>query len=595
MHIALYFPPHWTPAMPHLALPRLTAALRRDGFSLSQRDLNIEAMVRLLSRPGLQAALTQARRRHRQLEQRRPSTSKGEAWETREREHLNAVLTAADELVEDIELAKEILRSSAFFEPNENLGAMLTVLDALDLASAPYFPASVSWLGHDVPYAIDSVPGLVQAVRDPDHNIFLHMFQSLVLPQLEREAPELVGISLSSVHQVVPGLTLAAMIKAVRPQTHVTVGGKMITCWRDALPHHPELFSLFDSAVYFEGERAIVELARSLSAGSDLAKVPNLLYREDGVVKVNQPTWTDDLDVLPPADYDGLPLDAYLTPERILPIEAGRGCYWGRCAFCNLGYGQSRRHVARRGEAVAEEMSSLATRHGARHFFFVDEALSPRLLRSLSAALRERDADVHWTACVRFEEALDAALLADLYAAGCRMLMFGLEAGSQTLLDRIGKGTRLETVSRILRQSADAGIWNHVFVFFGFPGETEVQAAETIDFMTGHLPYVHSVAAGTFVLEKGSAVFERPEVFGVDNILINPEDDLAFRYDYTLQKPEDAADPQQSLECLANTLNRRRAPKVFFDDPYNLLYASRFRDRTVLWTESDGMAAGDVP
>jgi anaerobic magnesium-protoporphyrin IX monomethyl ester cyclase len=202
---------------------------------------------------------------------------------------------------------------------------------------------------------------------------------------------------------------------------------------------------------------------------------------------------------------------------------------------------------------------------------------------------------VHWTACVRFEEALDVTLLADLYAAGCRMLMFGLEAGSQALLDRIGKGTRLETVSRIMRQSADAGIWNHVFVFFGFPGETEIQAAETIGFMTEHLPYVHSVAAGTFVLEKGSAVFGRPEDFGVDEIMVEPKADLAFRYDYTLQKSEEAADPQQSLERLANALNRRRAPKVFFDDPYNLLYASRFRDRTVLWTEPDGMAADDVP
>ncbi|MBC7238326.1 MAG: hypothetical protein H5T69_21000, partial [Chloroflexi bacterium] len=202
------------------------------------------------------------------------------------------------------------------------------------------------------------------------------------------------------------------------------------------MPKKRQLFDLFDSAIYFEGERALLGLIEALDHGGSLAKVPNLIYRRGDEIRVNPPASPEELETRPLPDYEGLPLDRYLAPERIFPVEACRGCYWRRCAFCNLGYGQSDVYRARSPQSVVEEMAALQGRYNVRFFFFVDEALPPTLLAGLSKAISERGLDVRWAACVRFEPHIESSLLQAMREAGCRMLMYGLESGAQRVLER---------------------------------------------------------------------------------------------------------------------------------------------------------------
>ena len=65
---------------------------------------------------------------------------------------------------------------------------------------------------------------------------------------------------------------------------------------------------------------------------------------------------------------------------------------------------------------------------------------------------------------------LDPGFVSDLAEAGCAMLQLGLESGSQGLLDRMGKGTRVEDASRILSNLSRAGISAYVYAMLGFPG-----------------------------------------------------------------------------------------------------------------------------
>ena len=60
--VMLLFPPNWTPTMPHLALPTLTAYLRQEGVDVIQRDLNVEVFDEILSRRYLTGALARLRR-----------------------------------------------------------------------------------------------------------------------------------------------------------------------------------------------------------------------------------------------------------------------------------------------------------------------------------------------------------------------------------------------------------------------------------------------------------------------------------------------------------------------------------------------------
>jgi anaerobic magnesium-protoporphyrin IX monomethyl ester cyclase len=148
----------------------------------------------------------------------------------------------------------------------------------------------------------------------------------------------------------------------------VTIGGKMITGWRDRLPDAAPLWELIDSAVSFEGEVALLELVRTIDEGRDLSTVPNLMYREGAQVRVNEPKDPEPVERLPVPDFSGLPLDLYLAPELVLPVWASRGCYWGRCAFCNVGYGESC-HLRRRSALSAHAQGPFrASDRGRRPF-----------------------------------------------------------------------------------------------------------------------------------------------------------------------------------------------------------------------------------
>ncbi|MBU7044186.1 MAG: hypothetical protein HXS47_11390, partial [Theionarchaea archaeon] len=76
----------------------------------------------------------------------------------------------------------------------------------------------------------------------------------------------------------------------------------------------------------------------------------------------------------------------------------------------------------------------------------------------------------------------------------------------------------------ILNDSHEAGIWNHVYVFFGFPTETEAEAEDTISFIRTHTPVVDSVGFGYFVLCEGSKIFETPSQFNIKKILESQEE-----------------------------------------------------------------------
>jgi radical SAM superfamily enzyme YgiQ (UPF0313 family) len=301
------------------------------------------------------------------------------------------------------------------------------------------------------------------------------------------------------------------------------------------------------------------------------------MYREGSSVRVAEAKPPEPADALPIPDFDGLPLDLYLAPARVLPVWASRGCYWGRCAFCNVGYGESKHFDELCAERVIGEMLSLGDRYGTGKFFFVDEALSPRLLKAMSAQLASRGAAPDWASCVRFEPRIDRALLADMRRAGCRMLRFGMESGSQRVLDRMHKGTRVETMQRILQDSAAAGIWNHAFFFFGFPGETEADAQETIAFFHANQAAIHSISSDTFLLEPHARAAKNPEQYDISRIVPpEPGHDLAFYYEYEVSSGISSARAEQLEAAFVQSLPDKPFPQYYFHEVYQFLYACQF-------------------
>jgi len=570
--------------MPHLALPSLAGALSAHGVEVNQIDLNAVCFDSLLSSRNLRTVVRQAgKQKSRIAHQDLPPDVQQE-----KRQLYTWAEEQGPQIAAQIDRAKNIVRSKQFYDPAIGLDAFMQVTEGLRLASTLYYTSELQLLGYRSAYPIDASQAIRVAVRDRHTNLFRTLFQITVIPRIRRERPELVGISLTSADQVIAGFTLAALIKEAGLSTHVVLGGKMITCWRDQLAQAEALWELVDSAVVSDGENALLALVEALDRGKSLSSVPNLIYREGKKVHINEVSPPQPVDDLPIPSFDGLPLDTYLAPQRVLPVWAARGCYWGRCAFCNVGYGDSKHFREQCVDRVAEQMRVLADRYDTRHFFFADEALSPRMLKALSKRLIVLGADLNWTCCARFEPGLNCDILMLMRRAGCRMVLYGLESGSQAVLDGMHKGTKPETAARILRDGAAAGIWNHIFFFFGFPGETQANAQETIDFFWSNRQHVHSVCTGTFLLERDSLVAANPSEYGVTRLIPPGQHrDLAYYYDYETVSGIGARRASEIEEAFIASLPDKPAPHLYAHDIYRFLHASQFSATDTLPTMAD--------
>jgi anaerobic magnesium-protoporphyrin IX monomethyl ester cyclase len=562
----LFFPPNWTPSMPHLALPSLTAFLRQAGIETIQRDLNAEVFDAILRPEFMQRSL------HRlQRQRRRPDGPSPEllAW-AREQ---------GPRLVESVAEAVGAIRSAAFYDGVRSLPAFETVLDALRLASLPYYPASLELQSYQSAHRPDSSQSILRAVDDRARNMFIELFEELVLPDLRREDPDLVGISIPCVNQVIAGLTLARMVKGAGLRAHVSIGGPMASIWREQLPHLPAMFQLIDSAVLFDGEEPLLQLCRALERGEPLAGVPNLIYPDGDTIRTTPRQKQAKIAAVPPPDFDGLPLDRYLAPELVLPLAMARGCYFGKCAFCNVGFGEAEVFSQMHGDALLEQMQTLCAKHGSRRIFFVDEAMPPRLIRHIAPRLQELGTPIQWGGCMRFEKVINRDLLETAHAGGGCMLLFGLESAAQRVMDFMVKGTQLDHVARILQESHDAGIWNHTFFFFGFPGETMEDAQETADFLYRHGELINSAALGTFLLERYAPAHGSPKAFGITRVIEDPTADLGFYFDYEVASGIDAATAEAIATGFEEALPRKAFPQFYVSDVYRFLYAAHLSEQ----------------
>jgi len=576
MKIMLFFPPNWTPTMPHLALPTLTAYLRRTGVAVIQRDLNAEIFDEILTQRHMQRTVARLRRAHG--DPRRPQRSPSRRGPAPQK--VQWALREGPRLAARVERAKQTIRSEAFFDGPVGVQAFETIMQSLEIASLPYYPASLHLQSYVAAAPVDSSRSLLQLVRDPQHNMFIDFYKRIVLPDIAREQPDIVGISIPSMPQMLAGMTLGHLIKEAGLECHVTVGGPHISMLRAELPQAPRIFELFDSAVVFDGEAPLLQLTQALENDGDLAEVPNLIYNDGwregaiGSIRVNERKTPEKITEVPPPDFDGLPLDRYLAPHLALPLLTARGCYFGKCAFCNVGYGEPESFSQLRAEQLADQMLALHETYGVRHIFFSDEAITPRNLRTLSPLLAERGAPIHWGGCVRFEKIIDRDLLDAMRAGGCRMILFGLESASQPIMDLMVKGTETDHMSRILQESAEAGIWNHTFFFFGFPGETLDDAQETVNFLYQHKQAIHSAALGTFLMERYSPAHRYPESFKVKRIIEEPDKDLAIYFDYEVEEGMDNDMAELVAERFMDTLPEKPYPHFYVSDVYRFLYAS---------------------
>ncbi len=563
MKVMLIFTPPWTPAMPHLALPVLASVLRSHGVEVIQRDLNLETYDTVLSRPYLEQS----------LERLRADYARGRGRSGTVPEKIEWAFAEGPRLAEQIEASKAVFRSPAFYDGEKSLEAFTVIMQSLELASLPFYPAQLDFLYYQNAAPVDSSRYLLQGARDAQHNLFLDIFQRGIVSDIVRERPDIVGLSIPTMGQLLAGMTLAHLIKQSGLDCHITVGGPHISMLREQIPQAPLLFDLIDSAVIFDGEVPLLRLAEALDGDAKLENVPNLIYKASDQIRVNPVHTHPEASTMLLPDFDGLPLDRYLVPDLVLPLVTAHGCYHGLCGFCNVGYGAGKGFSPLMVEQLVDQINALQKKYGVRHIFFTDEAIPPRTMRGLAARLAELGSPVNWCSCARLERVISAELLQSMVRGGCRMLFYGLETASERMIQHMVKGTQLETMSRILKEGTQAGMWNHTFFFFGFPTETMEDAQETVNFLYAHQDSVHSAGFGAFVLERYSPAHVDPTRFGIKRIIEKPERDLAIYFDYELESGLDERMARTLVDRLLDALPGKRFGQYYTHDVHRFLYA----------------------
>lgn len=331
--------------------------------------------------------------------------------------------------------------------------------------------------------------------------------QSLVLA-----GPDLVGISVLFPDQVPFALALARRVRhwgeqSGQPPLVVLGGASTSALDSDELLR---IFPCIDGVMLGEGEAGAAALVR----GEPLEGVPGLAYRRGGSVIRNRRA-APKLDQLPDPDFTGLPLARYLNPEPVLTLVSSRGCSWHRCRFCshNASFGAHRVMPA---VAFVDQMERLLEQHGVRHFYLTDENMPAPLLRALSEEILRRRLGISFHVMARPTADFTTGTLDLAATAGCVWISWGVESGSQRLLNLSGKGTEVPVIKRVLGAARQAGISNLAMMIFGLPGGDDSDLQLSLAFIEQIYPNLDAMSGSAFVLFEGTPFARRAVSLGLE-------------------------------------------------------------------------------
>ncbi len=579
MRVKLVFPPGFPLEQPYPSLPALTSFLLQRGVEVSQADLNV-ASFDFLMRPSyltrcareLEGVLGRCRGR-RSLAQ----ADYGHYWA------ICRALLAAPVVIPNIRKAVRFFRTLDGFSDLDSYILNRRIVDeALNLVSAPHYPVSVPQIGFSKYSSAQASGDILSAIADPVRNPYLSFLERYVGGQLKGEAPALVGISLAGLGQIIPGLALARLVREQMPATKIVVGGFITTLLAEKMRAIPPLFRLFDYLIRFEGETPLLRLCQHLEGECPIQVVPNLLYMDRGGVEETRLGPVEDVNDLPTPVYVGLPLDRYLSPVPLLSLEPARGCYWRKCTFCN-------QHAVHRGtfrvrapEKTVLDMRRLQERYGAKFFCIVSEGLPAKQLSLLGEAILAHGLNVQWYAGARLEKGFTRRRLEVIRKAGCRRILFGLESGSQRVLDLMRKGIRLRDVPSILGACRRAGVDVHLYLMSGFPTECAGEAKQTADFVVEQLGLLDrdwfTFSVSVFRAAIGAPILEDLPRLGYRLVSKGPKYDLEFLFEHEVvdgRLPHGGRqEREQAAEELAANI-RRHLPKPRF--PHEMSHCLCYR------------------
>jgi radical SAM superfamily enzyme YgiQ (UPF0313 family) len=317
--------------------------------------------------------------------------------------------------------------------------------------------------------------------------------------------------------------TAAAVLRFIRksnPDIRGVIGGPHATAAPDDVLNHG-----FDLAVIGEGELTLVDLVETFGRGGSLEGVPGIAYRtQDGLHFTEPRPFINDLDAIP------LPAREFIDYSRYrrLGIISMRGCPY-RCLYCKpveeklFGKKLRKRSL----ESVVEEIDMLMTTYGNRPISIKDDTLTVNntaWFEGLGEQLQRCKHRVSWQ-CSSRVDTVNFNKLKAMKKAGCRQIFFGIESGSQKILDYYHKDLKVEQIVKAFAMCNRVGIRSCASIMLGAPIETRQDLEKTYQLVKSIKPFNWQVHVTTPM--RGSYLYDRARA----------EKRLASKTDYSAFEP----------------------------------------------------------
>ncbi|MFG2328763.1 B12-binding domain-containing radical SAM protein [Streptomyces sp. NPDC048604] len=509
---------------PYPSTAYLTGFLRKEGVTAFQEDLALSLVLRLLSRPGLEAVRQAAQRRP--LAEQSPAVRDFLALFPRYRATVEPAIAFLQG--QDPTLAHRI--AARRFLPE---GARFAALDVYVDPDDPDGGDPLAWafgaLGthdrarHVATLYLNDLADVIRDAVDPRFE-FVRYADSLAMSQpsfdplaealaapptlidtildeltweaVERHQPTVVLLSVPFPGAVYAAFRIAQSIKRRRPELTVCLGGGYVNTELRELAE-PRVFDYVDFVTLDDGERPLLALLEHLAGERPADRLVRTFVRENGVVRYHarsEPDVTFTETGTP--TWDGLPLHRYLSLLDMLnpmhrlwsdgrwnKLTIAHGCYWKKCSFCDVSLDYISRYETASAELLVDRIESIVAETGQTGFHFVDEAAPPKMLRALAEELLRRRVTITWWGNIRFEKSFTPELARLLADSGCIAISGGLEVASDRLLKLMKKGVSVAQVARVTRAFTDAGILVHAYLMYGFPTQTVQDTVDALEYV----------------------------------------------------------------------------------------------------------------
>ncbi|MBD6956155.1 MAG: radical SAM protein [Thermoplasmatales archaeon] len=297
---------------------------------------------------------------------------------------------------------------------------------------------------------------------------------------INQYSPDIVGIT-STTSMMPDAYQVAKITKEISRDIITIIGGPHVTFVpKLTLQESRDI----DYVVKGEGEIAFSGILDVVEKKREKKEVLGIAYREKDEIRENPPQpLIKDVDSIPEPAWDLLPMEKYeIDNVQFGTVMTSRGCPYN-CIFCSssLQFGkQWRGHSV---ERVIEELKTLRYKYNKREIEFLDDTFTLNMKRAIELTKRIYDEglDIRWSGSARVNLFNDE-IAKYMKRSGAHTVYFGIESGSQKILDFIGKGITLDLARLSVSKANNAGLNTLGSFIIGFPDDTVRDVKTTIKF-----------------------------------------------------------------------------------------------------------------